>query len=394
MNPDQFLKSAPGRLVLIPEGVQSFIPKPPPASLSFTTDTIKLLSNADISLGRLQGVAQTLPNPQLLVRAFLRREAELSSRIEGTFASQRELVLFDITKTLEENRPDVREVANYVHALEHGLKRLAEIPTCLRLIKELHVRLLEGVRGGTQRPGHFRQIQNFIGQRNRPIGEARFVPPPPSKIPECLDSFERSLHAENDLPALVHIAVIHYQFEAIHPFEDGNGRIGRLLLPLLLCERKLLSHPLLNLSAYFEKRRDEYYDQLLNVSQKGDWENWIRFFLRGIAEQAQEAAERSKQLLDLRQHFQEVIRTKRASALAARLVDSLFHSPGLTVPLAQRLLKVTYPSANLAVQKLVEAKILFEVSGYKRNRVWMAPQIVNILSNPSGNQAAQEKISS
>ena len=381
MNPNEFTKDSPGRLVLTPERVHAFIPNPLPTELELSPLIIKLLGEADRALGQLNGIAQSLPNPNLLVRPFIRREAELSSRIEGTFATQEELVLFEMGRPNESARPDVQEVANYVSALERGLKKLQELPTSLRLIRELHSNLLRGVRGGSQRPGEFRKIQNFIGQRNQPIGRARFVPPPPSDVMACLDAFERALHAETSIPPLVHMAMIHYQFEAIHPFEDGNGRIGRLLLPLILCERKLLSQPLLHLSAFFEIYREDYYDHLLHVSQRGAWGEWIQFFLRGASEQALEATKKSRQLLDLRQKFQEKIRTKRASALAARLVDQLFKSPAITIPYARDLLKVTFPSANLTVQKLVEAGILSEASGQKRNRVWLAGEILAILSS-------------
>jgi len=380
MNPTEFTGDSLGRLVLIPEGVHAFIPDPLPMDLPLDRQTVTLLSGADRALGRLQGVAQSLPNPQLLVRPFLRREAELSSRIEGTYATQEELVLFDLHRPEGKARPDVKEVANYVVALGHGLSRLKEIPVCLRLIRELHLRLLRGVRGDAHRPGEFRQVQNFIGQRDQPIGKARYVPPPPTAVSQCLDDFERFLHAESSLPPLVRLAMIHYQFEAIHPFEDGNGRIGRLMLPLLLCERKLLTHPLLHLSAYFDRYREEYYDHLLRVSQGGQWQEWIQFFLRAVSDQAAEAEERSRALLDLRQTFQEKIRAKRASALAAKLVDHLFTSPGVTIPFAEDLLKVNFPSASAAVQKLVTAGILREVSGHKRNRIWLAPEILRLLS--------------
>jgi Fic family protein len=390
MNPNQFTRDSPGKLVSIPEGVHAFVPHPLPIDMVLIPQTINLLSEADRALGRLHGIAQSLPSPQLLVRPFLRREAELSSRIEGTYASQEDLVLFEVNRPAEPVRPDVREVANYVVALEYGLKRLKEIPICLRLIRELHLRLLRGVRGNTHRPGEFRKIQNFIGQHNQPIGKARYVPPPPEGVLPCLDAFERSLHEESSLPPLVQMAMVHYQFEAIHPFEDGNGRIGRLLLPLILCERKLLSQPLLHLSAYFERYQEDYYDHLLHVSQSGQWQEWIQFFLRAVCDQAEEAAERSRALLDLRQQFQEKIRSKRVSALAARVIDHLFISPGVTVPLVRHLLKVSYPSADLTVRKLVEAKILSEVSGQKRNRVWLAPGILKILSPPKEKSAVEK----
>jgi len=380
MNPAEFTQDSPGRLVRIPEGGHAFIPDPLPLEMSLRPETIKLLSEADRALGHLYGIAESLPNPKLVVRPLLRREAELSSRIEGTYATQKDLALFDLHQPAEPVPPDVKEVANYVATLELGLKRLREIPICLRLIRELHLRLLRGVRGNARSIGEFRGVQNFIGQRDQPISEARYVPPPAGELSQCLDAFERSLHAENSLPPLIRLAMIHYQFEAIHPFEDGNGRIGRLLLPLLLCEQKLLPHPLLHLSAFFERYRENYYDHLLRVSQRGQWQEWIQFFLRAVCDQAQEASERSRALLDLRQKFQEMIRAKRASALAAKLVDYLFTSPAITVPFAEDLLKVRYPSANLTVQRLVKVGILSEISGQKRNRVWLAQGILRVLS--------------
>lgn len=370
----------PGRLVMTPEKVHAFIPHPLPSEVELPADTIKILGEADRAVGQLHGIAESLPSPTLLVRPFIRREAELSSRIEGTFASQQDLVLFEVGRPKEPIRPDVQEVANYVKALEHGLSRLNEIPMSLRLIRELHSKLMHGVRGSSQRAGEFRKVQNFIGQRDQPIAMARFVPPPPTDLLPSLDAFEKALHADTHIPPLIRLAMIHYQFEAIHPFEDGNGRIGRLMLPLILCEKKLLPQPLLHLSAFFEMHRQEYFDHLLNVSKHGAWQQWIQFFLRAIHDQARDAALRSRQLLDLRQKFQELIRAKRASALAGRLIDFLFVSPAVTVPFTGALLKVSYPSANLTVQKLVEVGILQEVSGQRRNRVWLARQVLEVLS--------------
>jgi len=383
MNPNDFSRDSPGRLILIPEGVHAFIPDPLPENLELSAATVSTLSAADRSLGYLDAIGHSLPNPGLLVKPFLRREAELSSRIEGTFATQRDLLLFEVNPTGAGLTPDVREVANYVTALEHGLKQLDKLPTSLRLIRELHKRLMNGVRGQMQRAGEFRQVQNFIGQSHEPIGRARYVPPPAIEALKCLNNLELALHKDISLPPLVQLAMIHYQFEAIHPFEDGNGRIGRLILPLILSEKGLLSKPLLHLSAYFERHRNEYYDHLLQVSQRASWQAWIQFFLRGVHEQARVAAHKCHNLLILRQKFQEKIREKRASALAAILVDHLFRSPAITVSLAQALLKVTYPSANLAVQRLVEAGILSETSGQKRYRMWLAPEILSVLSPSS-----------
>ena len=379
MRPNDFAEAAPGRLVFGQEGYCAFVPEPLPPNPVLDRSLILQLTEAYGALGELAGVGHRLPNPHLLIGAFLRREAVLSSRIEGTLATAQELLLFEVMPTEPPRTPDVREVANYVRAMEHGLKRLKELPVSLRLLRELHEVLMHGVRGQEKRPGEFRTIQNYVGKPGTPLQEARFVPPPPTEMQQSLNELEKYLHRESEWPFLVELALIHYQFEAIHPFIDGNGRIGRLLISLLLCERKLLPQPLLYLSAYFERHKNEYYDHLLRVSQKGAWLDWIRFFLRGIAEQSRDAVVRSARLLALWEQYRTTMQTPRASALVLRLIDYLFSYPALTIPQASQMLNLTFRSAQANVQRLVEAGILVERTGGRRNRIFVAPEIVSLI---------------
>ncbi len=374
-----FKEDASGGLVKSKEGFWAFVPNPLPPQLSLDMETVQALSQAAQALGELAGVGEMLPNPHLLMGPFLRREAVLSSRIEGTIATAQELLLFEALPSQEPKTPDVREVRNYVRALEFGLQRLNQLPVCLRLIKEIHGVLLQGVRGEERRPGQFRVTQNYIGQPGRPIEEARFVPPPASEMNQTLDEFERFIHTSDDIPFLIRLALIHYQFEAIHPFVDGNGRMGRLLISLLLCERGYLRQPLLYLSAYFERNREAYADHLLRVSQTNSWNEWIRFFLQGVAEQSRDAVQRSRQLLGLWQGYRQKLQTARASALLLRLVDELFAFPAITAAHARNRLKVTHRSAQLNIQNLERMGILREHTGRQRNRVYVAPAIVAVI---------------
>ena len=380
MNPSDFADDAPGELVKTVEGVWAFVPNPLPPRFDIGVTTIKKLSAADFAMGQLRGIGQMLPNAQLLIAPFLRREAVLSSRMEGTIASLDQLVMFEVEPSRESQNPDVGEVANYVSAMEHGLRRLEELPVALRLIRELHEKLLTGVRGQDRRPGEFRQSQNAIGQHGRPVEEARFIPPPVAQMTQALSDFELFIHEPTELPFLIQLALIHYQFEAIHPFLDGNGRIGRLLLSLLLCEKSYLTQPLLYLSGFLEKNRDRYIDSLLRVSQKGDWAGWVDFFLEGVAEQSRDVVERSGLLLDLRQRYRERAQTARASALPLQLVDDLFSIPALTITMARDLLEVTHVSAQRSIERLVALGVLEEVTGRHRNRIYVAKEIISIIS--------------
>lgn len=329
----------------------------------------------------LAGAGEWLPNPHLLIRPFLRREAVLSSRIEGTQASVADLVIYEASPSASA-APDVRDVANYVSALELALEEDRELPISLRLIRVLHAELMTGVHGAHLTPGEFRTTQNWIGPPGCTLNQATFVPPPPDDMHAALDAFERYLHQDDRLPPLVRLGLIHYQFEAIHPFLDGNGRVGRLLISLLLHEWKLLPQPLLYLSAYFERNRSEYYKGLLSVSQTGDWSSWITFFLRGIAEQAVDVVDRARRLFALRERYRTELHTARSSTLPMKLVDHLFEYPALTAAQAQRLLDVSSRAARLNIAKLEELDIIQEVTGRARNRIFMAQGVLDLLRDP------------
>lgn len=386
MHPDDFSDASPGQLVRLSGGARAYVPHPLPPALEFDLTTIGLLSNADQALGQLAGVGRMLPNPHLLIRPFLRREAVSSSRIEGTVAGLDQLLLFEVEPRTAEDPADVQEIANYVVALEYGLARLASLPVSLRLIREVHERLMRGVRGGDQRPGEFRLVQNYIGQAGRGIESARFVPPPVTHLGQALDAFERFLGRPSDLPFLVQLALIHYQFEVIHPFADGNGRIGRLLIPLLLCERGYLPQPLLYLSDYFERFYDDYVGLMLRVSQTGDWLSWLGFFLQGVTTQAQDAMERATRLLALWQRYRQDLQQEGVSARVLLLVDDLFARPAITVASARERLGVTDRAARQIIGKLEDAGIVAEMTGKQRNRVYLATGIYAVISSGTSNQ--------
>jgi len=388
MNPERFSKSIAGRLIRIGQGETAywaFVPHPLPPDLPSDWELARNLSQADRALSELAGVGRTMANPHLLIGPFVRREAVLSSRIEGTQANLSDLYAYEAGQLpmpgMETSPPeaDVREVLNYVRALEYGLERLAALPVSLRLIRELHAQLMAGVRGEHATPGEFRRSQNWIGPPQCTLNEASFVPPPVPQMHKALDALEKYLHGDDVYPPLVRLALVHYQFEAIHPFVDGNGRIGRLLLSLLLIEWKLLPLPLLYLSAYFHRRRQDYYDLLLGVSERGDWRDWTLFFLRGIAEQAQDAIVRATQLQDLRAEWHKRLTQARTSALALRLADALFAAPIITIPEAQRLLQVAYHSAQNNVEKLVKANILQPVGDVSYGKTYIATEIMGII---------------
>lgn len=389
MSMERFQQSPTGRLVWIGQGETAywaFVPHPLPPALPFDAELVRTLSEADRALGELSGLARTMANPRLFVRPFIHREAVLSSRIEGTQADIVDLYAYEAGQLpLPGAKPsppesDVREVLNYVRALEYGLERLSTLPVSLRLLRELHERLMEGVRGGQAAPGEFRRSQNWIGRPGCTLNEATYVPPAVPETHEALDAFEKYLHVENELPPLVRLALIHYQFEAIHPFLDGNGRIGRLLISLLLVSWNLLPLPVLYLSAFFERRRQDYYDLLLAVSERGTWREWVLFFLRGVAEQSRDAITRAKRLQDLQSEWRERLTQARASALLLRLADSLFESPMLTIPEAQRRLGVRhYNSARKSVEKLVAAGILQPVGDTSYGRVFQSQEILRII---------------
>jgi len=383
MDPESFRLSPAGRLVRAPSGYWAFVPNPLPPEIPWTVDLIALLSEADRELGELAGLGRLLPNPHLLIRPFVRREAVLSSRIEGTQASLSDLYAYEAGQlALFEATSDVREVYNYVRALEYGLERLQDLPLSLRLIREMHALLLEGVRGEHLTPGEFRRSQNWIGPAGCTLEEAPFVPPPVAEMQEALDAFEKFLHQPLSLPPLVRLGLIHYQFEAIHPFLDGNGRMGRLLITLLLCAWELLPQPLLYLSAYFEAHRQDYYELLLAVSQKGAWKEWLTFFLRGVKEQARDAVSRARRLQILREKYRERLQTARAAARLLQVVDFLFAQPVFTVKRVGDTLGVDFSAAQRYVSHLEEEGLVEEITGQARNRIYRASELLKAIEGP------------
>lgn len=358
-------------------GYQAFVPPPLPPNVPPSVDLMRRLSAADRALGELAGAGGQLPNPHLMSRALLRREAVLSSRIEGTQASLSDLVLFELSGD-DGAHGDVREVHNYLRAVDHVLDPERRLPLSLRLLAEAHQILLTGVRGGYATPGEFRRSQNWIGAPGAVIDTAAYVPPPPERLWECLDNLEKQLHAPQTLPPLLAIAALHYQFEAIHPFIDGNGRVGRLLVIVLMIEWELLPAPLLDLSSYIEPRRDRYYEGLLRVSTDGDWTGWFEFFLAAVETQARDALGRARRLHGLRERMRGEVATTKASALPARLVDALFDVPVLTIPRARDLLTVTHRAATVHIERLVALGILTEIDHGRRPRTFIAPDILRI----------------
>lgn len=342
---------------------------------------IQLATEAERALGRLDGIGYLLPNPNFLIMPYTRLEAVASSRIEGTQASLSELFYFEAAPRLS-RPPDVVEINNYLRALNYGLERLKTFPLSLRLVRELHQHLMEGVRGGTpdMTPGEFRKSQNWIGPAGCILNDATFVPPPPDELIQVLGDWELFLHVRDMIPLLIQCALIHYQFETIHPFLDGNGRVGRLLITLFLCEREALTYPLLYLSAFFERHRHEYYDRLIAVSRDGDWKEWFEFFLRGVITQSQQAIDSARKIIDQREQYRRKLQDEKASSAILSLLDLVFVSPYLTVNQVAKSIGVSYPTAQHAVSVLEEANMLEEITGRSRNRVYVARQLLELLA--------------
>ncbi len=392
MNPEAFRDSPAGRPTWVAGGEYwAFVPHPLPPKLDWNPQLVAALSEADRALGELSGfLGRSLLNPHLLIIPFVRREAVLSSRIEGTQASLSDLYAYEGQLPSVGPASDVREVHNYVRALEHGLEALQALPVSGRLMLEIHARLMEGVRGEHQTPGEFRRSQNWIGPPGVSLNDATFVPPPVPQMNQALGELEKFLHAPSRLPSLVRLGLIHYQFETIHPFLDGNGRIGRLLITLLLCAWDLLPEPLLYLSAYFEAHRQTYYDLLLAVSQRGSWEDWLDFFLRGIATQSQDAVARARRLQDLRESYRLQFQTARgAAARLLQAVDVLFASPVITARQMEAQLDVEFKAAQRYLKKLEEAGLVREITGKARNRVYRADEILRAMEEPLTPPAAE-----
>jgi len=382
VKPEDFANGAAGQCKRMPQGYWAFVPNPLPPKIDYPTSLARLLADASGALGELAGVGRLLPNPHLLIAPYIRREALLSSRIEGTQATLDDLFLFEAVPSRGRLEPDLRELINYVRAMEYGLKRLEELPISCRLVREIHKYVVEGVRGSHGTPGEFRTSQNWIGPPNCTLNEATFIPPPVQEMKDAMSDWEKYLHSEPGEPPLVQCGLMHYQFEAVHPFLDGNGRVGRLLITFFLCQRGNLPQPLLYLSAYFERNRQEYYDRLLRVSTVGDWHGWLEFFLRGIVTQAKDAVNWSVQLMDLHENYRQRLLVKRVPKGTYGIVDSLFVNPYVTIKGASQEWGVSYKTARSAIEKLAELDILEEVTGRKRDRVYCARELLRILAGP------------
>ena len=383
MNPKDFRSPDAGKAFLTPTGFWAFLPNPLPPNITWSLSLVSILSEAERELSRLAALVSAYPFPRLLIQPFIRNEAVISSRIEGTRASLIDLYTYETAQlSFFERTDDVREVYNYVRAMDYGLARLKTLPVSLRLIRELHEKLMENVRGGTLTPGQFRRSQNWIGPIGSTLVTAPYVPPPVEEMHQALDALEKFIHTDTEIPPLIRTGMIHYQFEAIHPFLDGNGRVGRLLIVLLLCEWGLLPQPLLNLSAYIEHYRQEYYDLLLKVSQQGAWEAWLRFFLRGVSEQAQDGVYRMERLQEIRLKYQSIVETDRNPTRMAAMVDFLFSRPILSIRQASDGLSIPFKTARDYLAKLEQAGVLREITGYARNRIFQADQILRaVLGN-------------
>ena len=377
MDPRNYQHSSAGIPIQHPKGYWYFLPADLPPAINWSPALVSILAEAERNLGKLASLDISLTSLNWLVQPFIRREAVVSTRIEGTRASLSDLYTFEAQQlSFLDPDSDANEVHNYVKAMDYGLKRLETLPTSLRLIRELHARLLENVRGEHLTPGNFRRSQNWIGPAGSTLQNAAYVPPPVQEMLTALNQLEYFMHTPSELPALVRVALIHYQFEAIHPFLDGNGRIGRLLVILLLYAWNLLPQPLLYLSAYFEANRQEYYERLLAVSQQGKWEDWLHFFLTGISIQSLDVNQRITQLRTLYDAYIEQIQTERAAERLIVTLDLLFERPILTVRQIETAIGVPYRSASRYVEKLVQLGILREITGQARNRIFRADEIL------------------
>jgi len=369
-----------GKIINTTQGYFAFIPTQLPPEIEYSSEMVLMLSRADAALSELSGLGRYFPNSCLLVNTYICREAVLSSRIEGTKAGFSDMWLDEFeSKENKQKDPDIQEIQNYMIALKYGIERLKDLPLSLRLIREIHARLMKGVRGDHATPGEFRRSQNWIGPSGSTLNTAPYVPPPPEEMKTCLADWESFIQNRSQFPELVQCALLHEQFDAIHPFLDGNGRVGRLLITLFLIERERLSQPLLYLSTFFEAHRQEYYNYLQNVRTEGDWNSWILFFLNGVIETAQQAARQANQIMQLREKYLTELREKPK---VIALIDTLFQNPYMTVARAGQILKVTHPTARQAIKVLEDAGVLKEVSGREWGRIYKAEEISEAIESP------------
>jgi Fic family protein len=379
-----------GRYVSQPTGYRAFIPArlPPDPPVALDGELLGLLSQADISLGRLDGVVKVIPDPDFFVGMYVRREAVLSSQIEGTQSTLEDLLEVELEPDIQPRRGDVADIVNYVAAMNYGLSRLEALPLSLRLIREIHAKLLHDGRGSRATPGEFRRSQNWIGPKGAPLAQATFVPPPVHEMTGALNEFEQYLHSEQESPLLIRAGLAHAQFETIHPFLDGNGRVGRLLITFLLVHEGALRAPLLYLSHYLKLHRAEYYDRLMAVRLRGDWEGWLRFFLRGVAETAVQAIDTAERIFELRERNRAVV-LDALGANGLKLLSMLFKSPLVNVNAVSRGLDVSFPTANRLVARFEELALLREVTGQRRLRLFRYEPYIELFDDPRPNEDTQ-----
>jgi Fic family protein len=379
-----------GRFVQQPSGYRAFIPAPlpPDPPLALGGELLELLSRSDVSLGRLDGIVKVILDPELFVAMYVRREAVLSSQIEGTQSTLDDLLEAELgPKSL---RGDVGDIVNYVAAMNHGLARLDELPLSLRLIREIHAELLKDGRGAHATPGEFRISQNWIGPAGASLAQASFVPPPVPEMKEALSDFERFLHADVGLPLLIRAGLAHAQFETIHPFLDGNGRVGRLLITFLLVRGGALREPLLYLSYYLKLHRAEYYDRLTAVRTDGDWEGWMRFFLRGVATTAEEATRTAERIFELRERHRTLVMGDLGTN-GLKLISALFQQPLINVKRVADVVDVTFPTANRLVARFEELGLLREVTGQRRSRLFRYDPYLQLFDEPAADEHSTER---
>lgn len=379
MKPGEFENSSTGKCIKAPGGYWAFVPHPLPPKIRIQK-LVKLLSEADRALGELSGTGKILPNPYLLINPNTRREAVASSRIEGTRASISDLFKYEIAGYEHSLEKDVFEVQNYVNAMEYGIKRLKTIPVSLRLIKEIHKILMRGATNERTDSGNFRRTQNWIGAPGSDINSAIFVPPPVEEMKDALSLWEKYIHSLCDEPILIQCALMHYQFEAIHPFLDGNGRVGRLLITFILCERGVLPQPLLYLSEYIGRHRNQYYDLLHSVSQKGNWDDWFEFFLNAIVESCRTAQKDAQKILKLHFDYQKKNREFKTTPFTTYLlIDEIFNNPVISIPRLKKQWDFPFNPIKRGVNRLLKLGILEETTGRKRNKLYVAKDIIQLL---------------
>jgi len=386
-------KDRAGRFVTQPEGYSAFIPKPlpPDPPLALDASLLSLLEGAIGELGRLDGVAKVIPDPDFFVSMYVRREAVLSSQIEGTQSTLEDLLELELEQERSNPLSDVYELVNYVRAMNLGLERIATLPLSLRLIREIHRELLRDGRGSKATPGEFRRSQNWIGPSGASLKQATFVPPPVAEMKRALHDFEGFLHADSSYPTLIEVGLAHAQFETIHPFLDGNGRVGRLLNIFLLVHGGVLRQPLLYLSYFFKLHRTEYYDRLMAVRLAGDWEGWIRFFLRGVHQTAREATETAERLFELRESHRSLLLENNLGQNGLMLLSNLFQRPLVNIKLVATLLDSTFPTASRLVSAFEELGILVEITGQKRSRMFRYEPYLDLFADTIGEEEFPEE---